>query len=221
MKRFIYFLIIIVLFSCWDSDNEPIPQENHSSVKTNKPSHSILSPLSERTSWQKPDLVLGKLGDLHDKVIADIGAGTGYFSFLLLYHSAKVIAIEIDPDMITLMEAFKNTLPPDKKENIDIRLATPEDPRLEENEVDIALFVNVITYIDNRVEYLKNIKAKLKPDHILAIVDWKVRRLPVDAPPYSERVAMHIIEEELYTAGFKYVNIDDQTLDFQYIILAQ
>ena len=59
-----------------------------------------------RIVWQKPEEVVRLLGDISDKTIADIGAGSGYFTFRFALKAKKVIAIDIDPTMIKLMETF-------------------------------------------------------------------------------------------------------------------
>ena len=177
--------------------------------------------LSERTSWQKPGLILDKLGDISDKTIADIGAGTGYFSFQLVHRANKVIAIEIDSNLVNLINAFKSTMSEEKQAKMEARLALTDDPLLDKGEADIALFVNVIPYIQDRTAYLTSLKQDLADGGKVMIVDFKVKRLPIDAPPYDERIVMSIIEEELYAAGFSQVEVDDTTLDFQYIITAQ
>ena len=51
---------------------------------------------SERGSWQNPDLVIEKFGDLHGKIVADIGSGTGYFTFPISRVAEKVLAIDIE-----------------------------------------------------------------------------------------------------------------------------
>ena len=55
------------------------------------------------------------------------------------------------------------------------------------------------------------------------IVDYKTKRIPgfVDAPPYEERVLLHIIEEELYEAGYQNIMTDDTSLEYQYYIAAE
>lgn len=61
--------------------------------------------------WQKPDLVLNTLGNLENKVVADIGAGTGYFSFRLAMRAKKVIAIDIDKDVLDTIGQYTARLP--------------------------------------------------------------------------------------------------------------
>src|SRR5690606_26217477 len=66
---------------------------------------------ASRTVWQKPASVISKLGDLSDKVVADIGAGTGYFSFRLAFHAHKVIAVDIDTNALQTISAYIPKLP--------------------------------------------------------------------------------------------------------------
>lgn len=222
LRFFIILLCCCTLLSCLDQSDNTQPSKTDV-VITNNPEtqQSTQAPSNERTSWQKPILLLDKLGDLSNKTVADIGAGTGYFAFQLVHRAEKVLAIEIDTNMIHLIEAFKSTMSDENQQKLETRLAKPNDPLVKQSEVDVALFVNVIAYIGNRTEYLSNLRKKLKAEGQLMIVDFKVKRLPIDAPPYNERVLMHIIEEELYQAGFKEVVIDDKTLDYQYIIQAR
>lgn len=211
-----------MLIGCGQVSPEKSTLQTQTSTQTEDPSET--APVvedSDRTSWQKPGLIIDKLGDIQNKTIADIGAGTGYFSFQLMRKAKKVIAIDIDPNMIKLMEAFRNSLSEKRKSQIEIRLAQPHDPNLRPKESDIALFVNVVPYMENRVEYFTNLKTILNQNGSVMIVDFKVRRLPIDAPPYENRTLPHIIEEELYLAGFESIQIDDATLDYQYIITAQ
>jgi len=56
-----------------------------------------------RKEWQKPELVMQILGNLDGQVIADLGAGTGYFSFRLMRKAKHVIAIDIDPIMLKMI----------------------------------------------------------------------------------------------------------------------
>jgi predicted RNA methylase len=58
--------------------------------------------------WQKPDLVIQQLGDVNGKTVADLGAGTGYFSRRIAYKGARVIAIDIDPQAIQWMQEQKS-----------------------------------------------------------------------------------------------------------------
>ena len=54
---------------------------------------------ADRNEWQKPDEVIRFLGDLKNKTIIDIGAGTGYFEFKMNEPSAKIIAADVDEQL--------------------------------------------------------------------------------------------------------------------------
>ncbi|RMF57468.1 MAG: class I SAM-dependent methyltransferase, partial [Calditrichaeota bacterium] len=77
-----------------------------------------------REEWQKPDWVIEQLGDLQDKVVADIGAGTGYFSFRIAKKAQKVIAIDIDERFLNYIEEKNKTL----QLPVETRLVEPDDP---------------------------------------------------------------------------------------------
>lgn len=176
-----------------------------------------------RVAWQKPRLIIGLFGsDLKDKVIADIGAGpTGFFTFELAQQGAKVLAIDIDHNALAYIESNKSRLDSAKQSLIQTRLARAEDPNLKIGEIDGALIVNTITYIQNTRRYLESLKAKLKENGRIVIVDFKMKRLPEQiAPPKSQRMHADKIEDILYDLGYKNIVVDDQTLNFQYIITA-
>lgn len=173
-----------------------------------------------RAIWQKPGLVIEKLGDISDKVIADIGAGTGYFSFRLAYKAKKVIAIEIEQQLLDYIDSTKTKLPVAVKNNIETRLATSASANLKDEEVDIILIINTIAYIPDLPQYLETIKKGLKKGGKIMIIDYKMKRLPINAPPKSERVYLDKLEDLLIHAGYKVIISDDTSLDYQYIIQA-
>ncbi|MBK8515652.1 MAG: hypothetical protein IPL55_04980 [Saprospiraceae bacterium] len=52
------------------------------------------------------------------------------------------------------------------------------------------------------------------------IIDYKMKRLPINAPPKSERIYLDKLEDMLISAGYKILDTDDTSLDYQYIIIA-
>ena len=173
-----------------------------------------------RAIWQKPGLVIEKLGDISDKTIADIGAGTGYFSLRLSRKAKKVIAIEIEPTLIKYIDSSKVSLPDSLKDRLETRLALPENPKLTTDEVDIILIINTIAYIEDLPKYLNTLKKGLKKGGKVMIIDYKMKRLPINAPPKSERIYLDKVEDMMVDAGYEVIQTDDTSLDFQYIIQA-
>lgn len=174
----------------------------------------------DRVIWQKPDLVIALLGNLEGKTVADIGAGTGFFTFRLVPKAQKTIGIDIDPRFIAFMDSVKVRLPEKYRERFESRLARPEDPLLKNGEADAVVIVNTYGYLENRVNYLKTVSKGMSPGATLLIIDFKKNNLPV-GPPDEFKVALPQVEKEAANAGFKIEKIDKDVLDYQYVVLAK
>ncbi len=176
---------------------------------------------TDRVIWQKPDMVLNLLGGLEGKAVADIGAGTGFFTLRMAQKARKVIAIDIDPRFINYLDSIKTLELPEKfQSRIETRLGKPDNPQLKTGEVDLVVIVNTFMYIRDQVAYLKILRNALTPGGKILIVDFKKKRTPV-GPPNDIRVPIHVVEEALYEAGYKDVLANDTALDYQYILVAE
>lgn len=173
-----------------------------------------------RVDWQNPDLVIYQLGNLNDKVVADIGAGTGYFTFRLINQAGKVLAIDIEQQFLEFIEERKSGLKEEIARKVETRLVPPDDPRLKEREVDVALLVNTYLNIDERTDYLTKLRKGLKEDGKIVIVDFKTGDIPT-GPPDELKVDTAEAESELRQAGFEQIEVDTVSLKYQYIIIAQ
>ncbi|MBK7881765.1 MAG: methyltransferase domain-containing protein [Saprospiraceae bacterium] len=174
----------------------------------------------DRTIWQKPYDIISLLGPLEDKVIADIGAGSGYFSFRFIHQAKKVIAIDIEKELIDMMNAEKTYYKPDIQKRFEARLATPMDPKLNKGEVDIVFLSNTYSYLTQRVTYLRSLKDKFKNGGQIMIVDFKKKITPI-GPDLAHRLAQGDVERELIDAGYEIIHSDDNKLQYQYIIMAR
>ena len=172
-----------------------------------------------RAIWQKPELVISQLGDLTGKTVVDIGAGTGYFAFRMASKAKKVVAIEIDPQMINFMDSVKVRLPKGLQPRFESRLSKPDDPLLQPGEANAVTIVNTIGYIENRVGYLNNLRTGMATGGLLLIIDFK-KNLPV-GPAEKFKIGLPELETELRQAGFEPVRDDNKSLDYQYILLAK
>lgn len=173
-----------------------------------------------RAIWQKPELVISFLGAMENKTVADIGAGTGYFTFRLVPKAKKVIGIDIDPRFITFLDSMKVRLPEVYRDRFESRLAQFNDPLLEPEEADNVVMVNTYGYLEERVEYLKTLRKGMAPQGQLLIIDFKKNNIPV-GPPDEYKVALTQVERELLAAGFTITKVDKDALDYQYIVLAK
>ena len=172
----------------------------------------------ERAQWQKPQEIVASLGSLEGKTVADIGAGTGYFSFLVAKKAHQVIAIDIDQRFLDYIDRKKQTQK--NAPNIETRLTVPDSPGLKPNEADMVLIIDTFHHIEDRVEYLKNLKRGLRNGGVLVIIDFKKEKTP-PGPPVELRVAQAQVESELRSAGFTVVSSDEKVLPYQYVIKAR
>ena len=174
----------------------------------------------KRQTWQDPKFVIEALGDLNGLVIADIGSGTGYFTFQMAVPAKKVIAIDIEQRFLNYIEDRKSEMY-DRQlaEKIETRLTTPTKPSLLVNEVDVVLMVNTIGYIKDRDQYLNILRKGISNDGRLIIVDYKIGKMPV-GPDEQSKVSEADITLALEKAGFILDNVDNRSLQYQYLIQA-
>jgi SAM-dependent methyltransferase len=154
-----------------------------------------------RATWQKPDEVIKALGLASDAKVADVGAGTGYFSSRLAraVPGGRVYAVDAEPDMVGYLrgraqrEGLANLVPVQAGER---------DPKLPEP-VDLALLVDVYHHVPARVQYFEALRGSLRPGGRLAIVDF--RPDSPRGPPRAARIAPERVKEELGRAGYALV----------------
>jgi len=173
-----------------------------------------------RVTWQNPEMVISKMGNFKDLVVADIGTGTGYFALRIVKNGGIVIGIDIEQKSIDYVEERKSELSPELTDRLTTRLSVPDDPMLMPNETDWALIVNTYYFIENRVEYLKKVIKGLKPNGKIMVVDYKIGDMPV-GPNDTIKVPITKALDEIKSAGFKIIEIDNSSLQYQYIIVAQ
>lgn len=149
---------------------------------------------SSRDAWQKPHDVVMALALRKDEVVADIGAGSGYFTRRLARHAAKVYAVDIDAK---LLEKTKASSP----ENVEAVLAAADDPKLAAGSVDTIFICNVLHHIEARPAYYAKLKAALKPGGRIVNIDFYKRKLPV-GPPVTMKLSEQEVEAEFQAAGF-------------------
>jgi cyclopropane fatty-acyl-phospholipid synthase-like methyltransferase len=169
-----------------------------------------------RDAWQQPERVLAALELQPPMVVADIGAGTGYFAVRLAraVPDGQVIATDIEPDMVRYMteRAAREGLP-----NLRAVLTPPADPQLAAQSVDRILAVDVWHHLDNRVAYARALALALRPGGKLAIVDFK--RDSTHGPPPEHRLTSDEIQRELRDAGLA-ASLSATVLPEQYIVIA-
>ncbi|WP_437603929.1 class I SAM-dependent methyltransferase [Sorangium sp. So ce590] len=172
----------------------------------------------ERDAWQKPAEVIAAMQIAPGMRVADLGAGTGYF----LPHLARavgptgaVIGLDIERDMVRYMaeRAARERLA-----NVTAREVRPDDPGLEPGSVDRILVVNTWHHIPDRPAYTAKLKAALRPDGAVVVVDFTeaARR----GPPKDHRITAEAVAAELRAGGLS-PQIVAEELPEQYIVVGR
>ncbi|MDG2616678.1 class I SAM-dependent methyltransferase [Thermoleptolyngbya sichuanensis XZ-Cy5] len=130
-----------------------------------------------RSIQEQPDKVLPALNLKPTDVVADIGAGTGYFSFRLssLVPQGKVLAVDIQPEMIDILEFFKQEAAEagTPADNVEPVLGEPDNPQLAPDSIDLALMVDAYHEFEYPREMMEAIFKALKPGGRVALVEYR------------------------------------------------
>ena len=127
----------------------------------------------DRDKDQKPDEVIKALTLTDYMTIADIGAGSGYFTRKFVWavqDKGMVYAVDIEPAMLKYNEEMVEHL--HTPYNAKFVLAKPEDPMLPPASVDLVFLCNTYHHLDNRSDYFKRMRQSLKPEGRVAIIDF-------------------------------------------------
>jgi len=174
-----------------------------------------------RQSWRDPEFIMHQLGPLAGKVVADLGAGTGYFTFKMASSAKKVIAIDIEQQFLDYIEERKLELVNRNIANkIITRLTKANNPGLAPDEADVVLIVNTISYIKHLTSYLTRLRTGLHKDAKVIIVDYKIGEMPV-GPPQEKRVEVANLIKSLKSSSFSITKIDTVSLQYQYVIVSK
>lgn len=209
-------LISIIAFAGFHSGAiaQSPPTHQHSFSGAEHWAHIFDDP--KRDAWQKPHEVIKALALKPDAIIADIGAGTGYFAtrFANMVPKGRVYGVDIEPEMVKYLAERARR---EKRSNMVAVAGTPEDPRIPEK-ADLIIMVDVFHHVGERERYFRNLRASLKPGGRIAIIDFRVDA--PDGPPKAERIAPARVITELKSAGYGLMR-QHEFLPNQYFLVFQ
>jgi len=170
-----------------------------------------------RDEYQKPHDVIMALGLKEGEVVADIGAGSGYFSLRFAHHvgdEGRVYAVDINPDMIVYMNRRIRDM---QLKNIVTVLAAPDDPLLMDASIDRFFICDTWHHIENKTQYLALMKKMLKPGGQVIMIDFQKKDLPL-GPPLEMKIAREDLVRQMETNEFKLAK-EHTFLPYQYFLV--
>jgi ubiquinone/menaquinone biosynthesis C-methylase UbiE len=170
-----------------------------------------------RDAWQRPDEIIRALALPAGGSVADLGAGTGYFSKRLaaaVGPDGVVFAVDVEPNLVVHLRERAER---EKTPNVVPILASPSNPRLPPASCDVVLVVDTYHHIDDRLVYFRNLRRVLRTGGRVAIVDWQKRPLPV-GPEMAHKLDRAVVVDEMKRSGFRLVGEPD-VLPYQYVLI--
>lgn len=216
MRRF--YVCALALISMPLAAQDATKRDTHKMHALHRDSKAYIAMLEDpkRDAYQKPHEVVTALDLRHGDVIADIGAGSGYFSFRFAHHvgAGRVYAVDISPEMILHMNRRIRDL---AITNITTVLAQPDDPLLADASLNRVFICDVWHHIEHQKEYLAKVKKMLRPGGQLVMIDFQKRELPV-GPPLEMKIAREDLVRQLERAGFQ-LSKEHTFLPYQYFLV--
>lgn len=171
----------------------------------------------DRNIWQHPEEVMDKLGIADASVVADIGAGAGWFTIQLARRvgpNGLVYAEDVQQEMVT---AISRRAAAEGLLNVKAVLGKLSDPDLPPRSIDAVLLVNAYHEIADRVTLLQNIAKALRPGGRIGVIDFKLEGTGPGPDP-DERVSPETVVNDAQKAGLRVLS-QETFLPYQYLLI--
>jgi ubiquinone/menaquinone biosynthesis C-methylase UbiE len=168
-------------------------------------SNHILSQAKTSGGFMDPQKIVKSLGVDRDQVVADFGAGAGYFAIplaKLVLPKGKVYAIDILPSAMEVLQKKADIENIANIEFIQADLENDHSTDISDSSVDLALVVNTLFQISNKANLFREAKRILKANGKLVVVDWAPGNIIV-GPADAERVSPDQVRVAALINGFK------------------
>lgn len=171
-----------------------------------------------RQKEEKTMLAIQKLPITKTSIVADIGAGTGYYSFKIAprVSQGKVYAEEIQDEMLHYLANRRNQL---GLKNVLVVKGTIKSTGLQRSSVDVVLLVDVYHELSNPSEMLASIRGALKPDGKIVILEYRAEDKNVPIKTLHKMTTVQVCKE-FNAGGFRLIK-DDEFLPWQHFLTFQ
>ena len=174
--------------------------------------------LPDRDLWQLPEQIMDALGIAEASVVADVGAGSGWFTVRLARRvgpNGVVYAQDVQQEMLA---AISRRVQREGLINVRPILGKGSEPRLPRNTLDAIVLVGVYNEIGDKITMLRNLAAALKPQGRIGVVDFKLQPAGGPGPAVEERVDPKIVVRDAAAADLQLMS-QETFLPYQYFLI--
>lgn len=171
---------------------------------------------TEREKEEAPSKAIDLLELAPDAVLADVGAGSGYYAFRLARRlpQGKVIAVDIQPEML---EFLRKESARQGVRNVQPHLGAVDDLKLPAASLDAALLVDAYHEFDHPAEMLASLRAALKPKGRIYLIEFRAEDDAVPIKPLHKMTEVQA-RKEFAAAGFRFV-VNKPDLPWQHLMV--
>ena len=172
---------------------------------------------SNREDEEAPSKAIAALNLKETDVIADIGAGSGYYTFRLapLVPKGKVVAVDIQAEMIAFLENKEKKL---GLTNVEAHLGTVEDTKLKPDSIDAALMVDAYHEFSHPREMMESIFKALRPGGRVILLEYRAEDPTVPIKPLH-KMSVAQSRKEMEVVGLKWKSTDSTLLPWQHFMI--
>lgn len=171
----------------------------------------------DRYEWQRPDLIMDALGIAEASTVADLGAGSGWFTVQIARRVGPNGLVYAQDVQQLMLVAISRRVQREGLRNVRPVLGTESDPRLPPGTADAVLIADVYHEIDDRVTFLANAAKALKPQGRMGVIDFRLDG-GGPGPSRDERVSPDVVTRDAQAAGLRLLK-DEQFLPYQYFLI--
>ena len=172
----------------------------------------------DRDAWQKPEQIMDALAVADGSTVADIGAGAGWFTIRLARRVGPHGTVYAQDVQRQMLEAIRRRVSREGLRNVETRLGEGSTPNLPAAALDAILVVDVYPEVTDRIPFLRNLTAALKPNGRIGIVNYKPGSGgPGPVGDEGVRVESAVVEADAAAAGLRVMS--RAQLPFQYLLV--
>lgn len=165
-----------------------------------------------RIQEEKPHVLLANLDIEPTDVIADIGAGTGYLTLRLApkVPQGKILAVDVQPEMLDLLnQRITSSSLDDGLNNVELILASEDDPHLPPDSIDMAIMLDVYHELEYPYEVMQQVVQALRPDGQMVLVEYRGEN-PLVPIKRLHKMTEKQVRKEMKAVGLTWVDTNEE-----------